>query len=143
NLPDNEIDPASRTCEGAPMRHVLAGMVVWALLTSFGRSEELEGGGGRLLPPTPCESPSAPCPDAAGPAEAATSAGVQPPLTLRHDFGDGVGYTRGFSYLEGFLPLYQPDDRSLLFGDVRVVNFDSQNRWEFNAGGGYRSYAES
>lgn len=125
------------------MRGILVGLVACALSTSLARTEEsLESGSVRLLPPTPCEPSSAPCPEVVCPAEAATPAAIPPRLTLRHDFGDGIGYTRGFSYLEGFLPLYQPDDRSLLFGDLRVVNFDTQNRWEVNAGGGYRSYVD-
>ncbi len=68
---------------------------------------------------------------------------IPPRWTLRTDIGDGVGYTRGFTYLEGFVPLFQPSDLSLGFGDLRVVNFDEQNRWEFNAGAGYRAYADS
>jgi hypothetical protein len=58
---------------------------------------------------------------------------------VRHDIGDGVGYENGFTYLEGFMPLWQPDERSLLFSDLRAVNFDHGSRWEFNGGGGYRS----
>ena len=57
--------------------------------------------------------------------------------TVRHDIGDGVGYTRGFTFLEGFVPLYQADNHSVWFGNGRVVNFDDMDRWEFNAGGGY------
>lgn len=63
--------------------------------------------------------------------------------TVRADVGDGVGYSRGFSYLEGFVPLYQPADAEVLFGDIRVVNFDDLNRWEFNGGAGYRAHAEA
>ena len=60
--------------------------------------------------------------------------------TVRHDFGDGVGYTSGFTYLEAFVPLYQLSPLAVVFGDARVVNFDDRNRWEFNAGAGYREY---
>src|SRR5262249_17349749 len=61
-------------------------------------------------------------------------------VSLRTDVGDGVGYTRGFTYLEGMFPVQQ-DDKSLLFADLRVVNFDHENRWEYNLGGGYRWYS--
>lgn len=62
--------------------------------------------------------------------------------TVRHDIGDGVGYTRGFTFLEGFVPLYQPHEHAVWFGNGRVVNFDDMDRWEFNAGAGYRAKAE-
>jgi len=62
--------------------------------------------------------------------------------SLRADFGDGVGYTRGFTYLEGFVPFYQPDPGSIIFGDGRVVNFYDDDRWEFNLGAGYRRHFE-
>jgi hypothetical protein len=61
--------------------------------------------------------------------------------TVRHDIGDGVGFTRGFTYLECFVPYSQPCDDAVWFSDVRVVNFDDADRWEFNVGGGYRTYA--
>lgn len=63
--------------------------------------------------------------------------------TVRHDIGDGVGYTRGFTFLEGFVPLYQPGEHAVLFGNGRVVNFDDLDRWEFNAGAGYRAKPEA
>lgn len=58
-------------------------------------------------------------------------------LSVRSDVGNGVGYTRGFTYLEAMVPLLETN-RSLLFSDVRIVNFDQENRWEYNLGGGYR-----
>lgn len=58
-------------------------------------------------------------------------------VTLRTDVGDGVGYTRGFTYLEAMMPIRQ-GNRSLVFADVRLVNFDHENRWEYNVGAGYR-----
>src|SRR5262245_17303584 len=67
---------------------------------------------------------------------------IPPRVTVRADFGDGVGYTRGYTYLEGFIPLVQPTETSVLFSDLRVVNFDDASRWEFNAGGGYRTYLD-
>lgn len=69
--------------------------------------------------------------------------GVPARWTARVDVGDGIGYTRGFTYLEGFLPLYQPDDSKLWFGDVRAVNFLDAGRWEFNAGAGYRTQGDA
>ena len=66
--------------------------------------------------------------------------GVAPRYTVRHDFGDGVGYQNGFTYLEGFIPVLQRNWNTLWYGDLRVVNFDDINLWEFNAGGGYRFY---
>jgi uncharacterized membrane protein YgcG len=63
--------------------------------------------------------------------------------SVRHDVGDGVGYTRGFTYLEGFCPLWRPKESALVFGDARVVNFDDADRWEFNAGAGYRVHVPS
>jgi hypothetical protein len=68
--------------------------------------------------------------------------GVSSRWTVRTDFGDGVGYTRGFTYLEGFVPVYQWSDSDVAFADARVVNFDHWDRWEFNAGGGYRRYLD-
>ena len=61
-------------------------------------------------------------------------------LSLRGDVGDGVGYTRGFAYAEGMLPVSQTRD-TLLFADVRLVNFLQENRWEYNLGGGDRWYS--
>jgi hypothetical protein len=61
--------------------------------------------------------------------------------SVRHDVGDGVGFTRGFTYVEGFIPLWQPAASELVFGDARVVNFDDADRWEFNVGAGYRLHA--
>lgn len=58
-------------------------------------------------------------------------------LSLRHDFGDGVGYDRGFSYIEAMLPI-RSEARSLSFIDLRLVNFDHEERWEYNVGAGYR-----
>ncbi|MFO0866614.1 MAG: inverse autotransporter beta domain-containing protein [Gemmataceae bacterium] len=64
-------------------------------------------------------------------------------LTARHDFGDGPGmfgsnsYRNGFSYLEGFIPLLQGQGE-VVFGDLRVVNYDDSRLWEFNSGVGYR-----
>lgn len=76
-------------------------------------------------------------------ADASPCLGVSSRWTVRHDFGDGVGYVHGFTYVEGFVPIYQPSDRSMLFANPRVVNFDDDDRWEFNAGFGYRDYYES
>lgn len=61
-------------------------------------------------------------------------------VTVRADFGDGVGYTRGFAFLEAMLPIRQ-DAQSILFADLRIVNFDHEDRWEYNLGGGYRWYS--
>ena len=57
--------------------------------------------------------------------------------TLRTDVGDGVGYSRGFTYLEAMIPLKQ-SSQTLWFTDLRLVNFDQENRWEYNLGTGYR-----
>jgi len=62
-------------------------------------------------------------------------------FTIQGEAGRGVGFTRGFSLLEGFVPLWQPNADSLFFADLRAVNFDAAERWEFNAGGGARAYA--
>ncbi|MBI3823050.1 MAG: inverse autotransporter beta domain-containing protein [Planctomycetes bacterium] len=63
-------------------------------------------------------------------------------VSLRADGGDGVGYARGFTYLQAMVPLLE-DRHSLLFADVRAVNFLDENRWEYNVGGGYRCYSPS
>jgi hypothetical protein len=60
--------------------------------------------------------------------------------TLREDVGDGVGYTRGFTAFEAMIPIQQTC-KSLFFADLRVVNLDHENRWEYNFGGGYRWYS--
>lgn len=62
-------------------------------------------------------------------------------LSLRHDFGDGVGYERGFSTIEGFVPVWQSGADALVFADLRAVNFDDAERWEINAGGGVRTFS--
>ena len=59
-------------------------------------------------------------------------------FSLRHDIGDGVGFRNGFTYLEGFIPVSQRPGQSLSFANVRVVNFDDKNLWEWNIGGGHR-----
>src|SRR5262249_46070649 len=84
-----------------------------------------------------CPAPEEPCP------ECFCLCGVPSRWTVRADFGDGVGYTRGFTYLEGFVPFDQPDASSVVFGDGRVVNFFDDDRWEFNLGAGYRKHIES
>ena len=66
---------------------------------------------------------------------------VTPRLTVRTDVGDGVGYTRGYTYLEGFLPVFQTPGAMVIFVDGRGVNFDQPNQWEWNAGGGVRFYS--
>ena len=65
---------------------------------------------------------------------------VLPRFSVRHDFGDGVGYQNGFTYVEGFLPVWEIPGRRVVYGDARIVNFDHSEFWEFNLGGGYRSY---
>lgn len=60
-------------------------------------------------------------------------------FTVRYDHGDGVGYEEGYSYVEGFVPLRQ-NRGSLFFGNLRVVNFNSSDIWEFNGGLGVRKY---
>src|SRR5581483_4954245 len=35
--------------------------------------------------------------------------------SARHDFGDGVGFQRGFTYLEAFVPVFQPRPDAVLF----------------------------
>lgn len=61
-------------------------------------------------------------------------------VSVRADVGDGVGYSRGYTFAEAMIPLRQ-DAQSLLFADVRVVNFDHENHWEYNVGGGYRWFS--
>ena len=61
-------------------------------------------------------------------------------FTIRGDAGNGVGYSRGFSTLQAMVPLKQTNG-SLFFTDLRMVNFDDQNRWESNAGLGYRWFS--
>jgi hypothetical protein len=63
---------------------------------------------------------------------------VTPRLSVREDVGDGVGYTRGYTYIEGFLPIYQAPGEFVIFLDARGVNFDEAHRWEWNAGAGAR-----
>lgn len=64
--------------------------------------------------------------------------GIAPRYSLRRSFGDGIGYTNGFTYGEAFVPLWINNGHRLFFGDVRVVNFDDSRLWEFNFGAGYR-----
>jgi hypothetical protein len=86
-----------------------------------------------------CAAPPGECQDECGDC---CPDGVKARFSVRHDFGSGVGYTHGYTYVEGFVPLYQPTPGSLVFGDVRAVNFDDARRWEFNAGAGYRTHVE-
>lgn len=62
---------------------------------------------------------------------------ILPRATVRRDFGDGVGYRNGYTYLEGFVPVLQSSD-SLQFANVRVLNFDQWQYWEAQLGGGSR-----
>ncbi|MBX9679383.1 MAG: inverse autotransporter beta domain-containing protein [Gemmataceae bacterium] len=97
------------------------------------------------LPPLePFSAPAAPSPTLSFvPVEKPLTAPVPWRLSVRHDFGDGPGmfpsnsYRNGFSYLESFIPLLQRPGE-LVFGDLRVVNFDDSRLWEFNAGVGCR-----
>ena len=77
-----------------------------------------------------------------GPAHACNcdAPGFRGRVSGRVDFGDGVGYERGFAWVEALLPLRQ-DDGSLFFTDLRVVNFLDEDRWEYNAGLGYRWFS--
>jgi hypothetical protein len=97
------------------------------------------------VPATPVApaAPAAPAPAANGPV-APTGVLVAPPIeidprvTVRHDFGNGVGYSSGYTYLEGFIPLWQTPGESIAFQNLRIVNFDNNQFWEAQIGGGYR-----
>ncbi len=52
---------------------------------------------------------------------------LRPRISVRHDVGDGVGFNNGFTYLQAWNPLVQQAGRSVLFSDLRVVNFDNAN----------------
>lgn len=73
------------------------------------------------------------------PLNASREPDVRSRFTFRADFGDGVGYTRGYTYIEGFVPIYQCPGEYVVFIDARGVNFDARDRWEWNAGGGLRT----
>ena len=64
---------------------------------------------------------------------------ITPRYTLRREFGDGVGYDGGYTYFETFLPVWQNPGQSILFGNVRVVNYDDERYWETQLGGGARA----
>lgn len=96
-----------------------------------------------LVPSAP-RPPSAivpPAPPAANPWSSIPDDLIPWRWSLRHDFGSGVGFKNGFTYLEGFIPLLQSRG-DLAFGDVRAVNFDDARQWEFNAGFGARHFLE-
>ncbi len=87
---------------------------------------------------TPIPTPPPLLAEAAAPCAPADDAGIQPRVSARHDFGDGVGYYSGFTYVEGFVPFLQDPGSSLAFADGRVVNFDHSQQWECQLGGGAR-----
>jgi hypothetical protein len=64
-------------------------------------------------------------------------------FTIRRDFGSGVGYTNGYTYLEGFIPLSQTPGESIVFGNVRVINYDNAQFWETQVGGGGRQLIDN
>jgi hypothetical protein len=70
--------------------------------------------------------------------ELAPPSPIDPRLSIRRSFGDGVGYLDGYTYLEGFLPLSQQPGSALCFGGARIVNYDASNLWEAQLGGGSR-----
>lgn len=63
--------------------------------------------------------------------------------TLRRDFGNGVGYQSGFTYLEGFIPILQTPGDSIAFMNVRGVNYDASELWEGQLGMGIRQMTDS
>src|SRR5262249_43488011 len=129
--------------EGRPMRGILAVVAAWTLVAALARSQDAPPARRvQLNPPTNVQQGPAPRPEPAGLTEDTKPPPMPPRPSIRADFGDGVGYTRGFTYLEGFVPLYQPSEESVLFADTRVVNFDDLDRWEVNAGGGYRFHTD-
>lgn len=64
--------------------------------------------------------------------------GVFPRFTIRADGGGGVGYSRGFTYLEAFVPIIPYQEQFVTFVDIRGVNFFDGRQWEANAGLGTR-----
>jgi hypothetical protein len=90
--------------------------------------------------PAPAPVSANPPVAAAAPAPAAQfyDAEIDPRYSLRRDFGNGVGYQSGFTYLEAFVPVWQTPGESLTFLNARIVNFDDDSFWETQVGGGAR-----
>jgi hypothetical protein len=98
--------------------------------------------------PAPMPIPVRPAPAPAATPQAVAHAGtlvdmeIDPRFTLRRDFGPGVGYPYGFTYLEAFAPVWQTPGESLTFFNARIVNFDDTSFWETQVGGGARWLVE-
>jgi len=91
------------------------------------------------VPVPPASSPS-PAPAVAVPATELSFVDMEidPRYTIRRDFGNGIGYTPGYTYFEAFVPVWQTPGESLSFLNARIVNYDDTSFWETQIGGGYR-----
>ncbi len=67
---------------------------------------------------------------------------IQPRFTVRRDFGNGVGYQNGYTYVEGFIPTWQSPGDQLVFVNVRGVNYDAAGLWEGQLGAGIRQLTD-
>jgi hypothetical protein len=63
-----------------------------------------------------------------------------PRIGIQQDFGDGLGWQHGFTRLDGFIPILQVPRQSVLFAELRGVEFDDVRLWQFDGGLGYRWY---
>ena len=62
-------------------------------------------------------------------------------IGIGHDVGPGVGYSEGFTTLEGLIPLIESPEQSLFFADLRMM-MDNQSALGGNLGFGNRIYDE-
>jgi hypothetical protein len=92
--------------------------------------------------PTPAAVPPAATPVPAVASAQFYDAEIDPRYTVRRDFGNGVGYPAGFTYLEAFVPVWQDPGESLAFLNARIVNYDDTSFWETQVGGGYRTIVD-
>jgi hypothetical protein len=77
-----------------------------------------------------------------GTADAPPSDHLGPRIGIQQEFGDGLGWRNGFTRLEGFIPILQVPRQSVLFADVRGLEFDDVRLWQFDGGAGYRAYSD-
>lgn len=115
----------------------LYALALFGILTSFAHAQEPP----TELPTTPPPRPALGFqPDTAidSTPRVPQARPVGPLFSLRHDIGDGVGFRNGFTYVEGWIPILQRPGRNVTFANLRLVNFDDRDLWEWNTGGGFR-----
>lgn len=94
--------------------------------------------------PVPSAQPAAPAPVLVYPAPLWPEDGiwsvVRPRLGAQYITGPGMGYSNGFTALEGFVPIYGASPEHLIYTDLRGIISDQSALWGNNVGAGYRYF---